>query len=221
MERYLIGAAALLGLTVAVIGARRLVKNRKARQEERYFAGLRQTLGIKPGAQAGGEKGADAKVVLAPPAVAAVAKGPGTALMLHPDANGLRVNGKWLTTMNYTVEPDPIHATRYQVGAALERARRHNSACNEARKQHRWDEAQGHLDKAMAEVESVLRRDHWFTAEVLNQLGCLTYERGNYVEARSIWCQAELICEEWPNFCKNILPTIQKNLERVKSELGF
>ena len=214
MERYLIGAAALLGLTVVVLRARRFMRSRK--EQERHFAELRKVFSItSPGESSEGIVG------VVPRVVAAVAKAPGTALMLHPDANGLRVNGSWLTTMNYTVEPEPIHSTRYLVSAALERARRHNSACNEARSQHRWEEAQAHVDKAMAEVEGGLRRDHWFVAEVLNQLGCLAYERGNYTEAREIWCQAEMVCEEWPNFCANILPTIQKNLERVKSELGF
>ncbi|MBX3073363.1 tetratricopeptide repeat protein [Candidatus Obscuribacterales bacterium] len=219
MRNYLIGAVALFGL--AAVGVRQFLRKREDRKQERHFRHLRQMLGVKPGVKDGGceiEKPAG-KVV--PPAVAPRQSGPGTALILHPDAKGLRVNGSWLTTMNCTVEPEPVHCSRREVNVALERARRHNSACDKARRQHRWEEAQAHVDRAMAEVESHLRRDHWFCAEVLNQLACLTYERGNFVEAREIWWQAEQVCEEWPNYCKNIAVTVQENLDRVRGELGF
>jgi hypothetical protein len=219
MKNYLIGAAALFAL--AAVGVRQFLRKLEDRKQERHFRHLRQMLGVKPGVKDGECELEKPAAVVVPPVVAPKARVPETGLMLHPDANGLRVNGPWLTTMNFTVDPEPVHCSRRDVNAALERARRHNSACDAARRQHRWEEAQVHVDKAMAEVESNLRRDHWFSAEVLNQLACLTYERGNFVEAREIWCQAEQVCEEWPNFCKHIATTVQENLARVRRELGF
>jgi hypothetical protein len=212
MRKYLIGAAALFGLAA---GLRHILRNRREQKQERQFGVLRQLLGIHPGVKGDSSGG------VVSPAVAPQKQSPGTALILHPDANGLRVNGSWLTTMNLTIEPEPLHATRKQVNSALERARKHIACCQTARRNHQWEEAQRHVDNAMAEVELGLRRDHWFLAEVLNQLACLTFERGEFVEAREIWWAAEEVCEEWPDRCKLIATTIRENLDRVRGELGF
>jgi tetratricopeptide (TPR) repeat protein len=224
MQRILIAAAALAGALAIAAGLRRYAQHRSKRRDEEHIANLQATLGIKPGVKSSDKASPDVSqsgTKVPAQSDKPVTKSPGTALIVHPDADGLRVNGPWLQTVNFTIEPAPIHGTRQAVNAALDRAKRHNNACNEARKKRRYDEAEGHIEKALAEVHSGLRRDHWYSADVLNQLGCLTYERGNLSEAREIWWQAEQICQEWPKACAYLLPTVQDNIARARKELGF
>jgi len=170
--------------------------------------------GGKPEATSGAPLGAG-KSAEPPP------KKPSMALMVHPDANGLRVNGPWLTTMNCTIEPLPMFGDRKSVDAALARAKRFNADADAARRRRDWNAADEHIRKALAEVDATLKRDHWYAADVLNEYGCVRYDQGFYGEAREIWSQAEQICEDWPSRCAYLLPTVQSNLKRVKNELGF
>lgn len=236
MHRILITTAVLSGVALAVALVRRQLKRTKS-GDESHWAAMRETLGIKPGvgvALPGNENGGSGTQNAGskpeaqkgakpadPPGKTPDKKGPGTALMVLHDANGLKVNGEWLKIMNRTVVPEPIHASRTAVDQAVVTARRSINACNAARKRHAREEAEKHLEAAIAVVNSSLRVDHWFIPEVLNQLGCLRYELGHYTEAREIWWRAQEIAAEWPERCQYMEKTLADNIALARKQLGF
>lgn len=250
MHRILIATAVLSGVALAVALVRRQLKRTKC-GDESHWAAMRETLGIKPGvgvalpgndtggagaqnpgskpeaqkggnpAQKGGNPAQEGAKPADPPGKTPDKKGPGTALMVLHDANGLKVNGEWLKIMNRTVVPEPIHASRTAVDQAVVTARRSVNACNAARTRHAREEAEKHLEAAIAVVNSSLRVDHWFIPEVLNQLGCLRYELGHYTEAREIWWRAQEIAAEWPERCQYMEKTLADNIELARKQLGF
>lgn len=228
MDKFLITGAVLGATALLVVGVRRHLKRRAEQQKQVHIVLLRETLGIKPDPETvDGAGGAD-KISTQPsssspssPTKGRDKKPPTTALMLHPDADGLRVNGPWLETILHTIEPEPNFGTRATVREAHSRARALYDQCGALRRQHKYQEAEERIREALNVVSAGIKRDHWFTAEVLNQLACVRYEQAFYSDAREIWQQAEQVCQEWPSQCQSTLVQIQDNLKLVRGMLGF
>ena len=117
-------------------------------------------------------------------------------------------------------EPVPLTVSSMAVERAQQRARARMDSSIRYRNQGNEEQALEQAEAALAEL-SVLKRDHWYAAEILNLIGCLQYDRGFYLEAREIWEQAQSICLEWPERVDNVLKTVESNLKLVSGMLGF
>jgi tetratricopeptide (TPR) repeat protein len=204
MNYYPVGLAALIVLAAAAVLYWYHRRNASNRETERIKA-LQWTLGIKPGVG----QGKPAEVQRS------------TALAVIPNQDVLPVNGAWLQTMNFTTEPDPLFNSRSLVRDAQSRARAIHDKIEVARKQRNWELADQLIQDALHELAVGMRLDHWYAADLCNQHGCVVYEQGRYVEAREIWEKAEMICHEWPDKCRHLLPTVESNIKLVTGMLGF
>lgn len=213
----LVGFAALIVIAVGL--TLRWFHNRSAASKrEQHIKVLQGTFGVKS------KSGADADASKAPAKAGADtgAKKPGMSLMVHPDADGLRVNGAWLNeVIYYTGDPNPFHGTRNSVRNAQSRARSLQEKCRAARKEQNWESAEELIESAFQELNSGMRQDHWYAADLFHEIGKVRYEQGRYVEAREFWEKAEMVCQEWPTMCHNITPTVESNLKLVRGMLGF
>lgn len=208
----LLAVAGLIGL--ALIG--RWYNKRVATERWRREQLLRHSMADKPPGNAAPKQ---QPKNTAPPQAKQSVKAPKKS---SPADEAMPVNGAWLHQMNNTTEPEPNFGSRTEIRQSLERARAAMAACSAARKRHAKDEAEEQCQLALAEVHKVLRRDHWYCAEVLNMLGCLRYDHGFYTEARDLWEEAEQICEEWQTKqTEEVLKTVRNNLKQVRGTLGF
>lgn len=218
-QHYLVGIAALIVIAVGLL-LRWYHQRFVAGKRERHIKLLQKSLGIKPGPAGGPEKKPaqdDGTKSKDPPK-----KPMTTALMVRPDPDVLRTNGAWVNEVAFfTGDPNPLFGTRNSVRDAQSRARALHDKCSAARKQKNWQLCQELIDDAFQELNSGMRRDHWFAAYLHNQHGCIRYEQGFYVEAREIWERAEMVCHEWPVQCGDVLKTIEGNLKLVTDMLGF
>ncbi len=117
--------------------------------------------------------------------------------------------------------PDPLFGTKVSVQQSYLRAKKHVAEALAARREHNYQLAEEIVRKALDEVHSELRRDHWYTPEVLNALGCILYDQGRNGEARAIWEEAEQIALEWDEQCAYIMQTLQNNINLAKKRMGF
>jgi hypothetical protein len=118
-------------------------------------------------------------------------------------------------------QPRPLGISNVAIEEAQLRAAQHMYRCTNARNRRDYPQARQALALAITEVQSKLRIDHWYTADVLNMAGCIEYDEGFYVKAREYWEVANNVACEWPDRCADIRPTIEKNLQLVKGTLGF
>ncbi|MBX9666910.1 MAG: tetratricopeptide repeat protein [Candidatus Obscuribacterales bacterium] len=205
MDTILTIVIALAGL-IALAAIGRWYNRRVATERWRREQSLRHNMADKP--------------PVAPQKTTPKAVGPAKKESATDD--GIKVNGAWLHQMNNTTEPKPNFGTRTSLRQSLERAKTAMAACSAARKRQDKEEAEKQCELALTEVQNELRRDHWYTAEVLNMLACLRYDHGFYTEARDVWEEAEQICEEWPTkHTDEVLKTIRNNLKQVRGTLGF
>lgn len=96
-----------------------------------------------------------------------------------------------------------------------------------------YDAANNHLrryesDKALPLAEEALEAslrtfgaDHWYTAIILNARGTALMGLGGNGAARADFERALAIMQEWPDRVKEHQESMQKNLARVKGEMGF
>ncbi len=117
-------------------------------------------------------------------------------------------------------ETGPIHYAGTAVNEAHQRASRHMALAVKARNRQDHEAAEAHLDDAFAEI-SYMKHDHWYLVDLLNMKGCLLYDKGFYVQAREMWEHAEQVASEWPDKVNATLPTVEKNLAKVRGMLGF
>ncbi len=83
------------------------------------------------------------------------------------------------------------------------------------------DEALALTEQAVSFAERQLSPDHFLVAEVLVTRGSILYERGETVDAREAWQQAEEILGKQPERAPQVLLAVRLNLRRCRRRLGF
>ncbi len=212
----------LLGLSL-----HQLSKRRAASKRDDDIQRLRWSLGLEGGNQT--RAGPEA----APEDADAIWVDYFEGIEIPPVRNGSNLaqdeSGEEAERYTAVVEPVPFFGTRVSVRQSWCRASRHLAALDRAMGSGNLALAGEFANASLQEVRNHLRHDSWYTAWVVNHIGCLRFEQARelqengfteeaiqrYAEARAFWEWALQDCSEWFEQCHELIPTVRSNLSLI------
>lgn len=90
-----------------------------------------------------------------------------------------------------------------------------------AHKTGKHEDAMELADKAVSEAFTLLKGDHWLSAEALHHRACVKMGQGFYSDARGDFDQALAILSEWPEQCAKLIELANTNLEKCRNDMGY